>query len=163
MSAFTFPLWPEMLYFAYGSNMSRSLMAARCPQARAVGPAALDGFAFIVTADGYASVVPRPSAVVPGVLWRIGPRDLAALNAYEGVAQGLYRIRVLPVRCGRSLRSALVYVGRSAVPGRPRPGYMTMVLAAAREWGLAERHIEGLARWSPRWRGVRAAETGELA
>jgi cation transport regulator ChaC len=152
-----------MLHFAYGSNMSRPLMQARCPTAQPLAPAVLEGFAFIVTTDGYASVVPRPGGVVHGVVWRITPRDLAALNAYENVEQGLYRARTLPVRCGDRRRQALVYLARASAPGRPRPGYLAVVVAAAREWGLPQAYVEELARWSPsRWRGARALETGEL-
>jgi gamma-glutamylcyclotransferase (GGCT)/AIG2-like uncharacterized protein YtfP len=153
-----------MLHFAYGSNMSRALMGTRCPLAQALGPARLEGFDFIITTDGYASVVPRQGAVVHGVLWRIGPRDLAALNAYEGVEQGLYRAHRLRVRCNDRCRQALVYVARSSAPGRPRPGYMAVVVGAARAWGLPEPYVASLARWSPsRWRGARRVETGELA
>jgi gamma-glutamylcyclotransferase (GGCT)/AIG2-like uncharacterized protein YtfP len=138
-------------------------MGARCPQARPIGTAVLDGFAFIIMREGYASVVPRPGAAVHGVLWRIGPRELAALNAYEGVEHGLYRARMLPVRGDAGLHSALVYVGRSATPGRPRPGYMAHVLEPAREWGLPEFYLRELARWAPsRSQGARAVETGEL-
>ena len=86
------------LYFAYGSNMSRAPMRARCPSARDVGTATLAGHRLIVTSDGYASVVPEPGGTVHGLVWRLAPRDLAALNAYESLDTGLYRIATLPVR-----------------------------------------------------------------
>ena len=66
-------------YFAYGSNMSKTLMERRCRNAVAVGPARLEGWRFLVSLDGFASVVPAPGAVVHGVLWRISARELAAL------------------------------------------------------------------------------------
>ena len=50
------------LYFAYGANLSRAGMAARCPGARAVGPAALEGYAFFVGIDGWGSVRRAPGA-----------------------------------------------------------------------------------------------------
>ena len=87
-----------MLHFAYGSNMSRAPMRARCPSAREVGTATLAGHRLIITSDGYASVVPQPGGVVHGLLWRLAPRDVAALNAYESLDTGLYRIVTLPVR-----------------------------------------------------------------
>ena len=88
------------LHFAYGSNMSRALMQPRCPSARALGLAELMGYRFIISADGYASVLRAPGARVHGLLWRLGARDLAALNAYESLATGLYRAETLPVRIG---------------------------------------------------------------
>jgi gamma-glutamylcyclotransferase (GGCT)/AIG2-like uncharacterized protein YtfP len=152
------------LYFAYGSNMSRALMAPRCPSARELGVAWLDGHRFFVMRDGYASIEPAPGAIVHGVLWRLAPRDLAALNAYERLDQGLYRAATLPVRQGARRMAALVYIGGARAEGVPRPGYMELVLTAAGEAGLPDAYIAQLARWAPSgWRGTRARETGEVA
>lgn len=152
------------LHFAYGSNMSRPLMQRRCAGAKALGPAQLVGWRFVITTDGYASVVLAPGKVVHGVLWRVTPRDRAALNAYESLATGLYRRRMLPVTYEGRRVSALVYVGRAAPPGRPRPGYGAIVVKAARDWALPESYTLSLARLaSARWRGARAIETGESA
>src|SRR5262245_24809627 len=132
------------LYFAYGSNMSRALMRSHCPAAMAIGPADLDGHRFIITADGYASVVPRPGGVVHGVLWRLTARDLAALNAYESIPTGLYRIAKMSVQTADRRATALVYLARSGTPGRPKPDYLELVIEAAREWQLPEKYIAGL-------------------
>src|SRR5262245_19027213 len=150
------------LYFAYGSNMSRALMRRHCPAAREAGTAALAGYRFVITADGYASIVAASGETVHGVLWRLTPRDLAALNAYEGLGSGLYvRVRLPVVAAGRRA-IAMIYIGRTRAEGRPKPGYLDLVLAAAREWELPEDYRRSLARWSPtRWRGARAAESGE--
>jgi len=141
-----------MLHFAYGSNMDRALMLRRCPTAEAIGPARLDHWRFIVTRDGYASIVPAPGEVVHGVLWRLAPRDLAAVNAYESIDRGLYRRRVLMVRGGGCVQ-ALVYVAREVAreraAGRPKPGYQDLVVAAARAWNLPEDYVGKLARWAP--------------
>ena len=146
------------LHFAYGSNMSRALMRPRCPSAREVGVATLDGFRFIITADGYASVVRAPGERVHGLAWRLAPRDLAALNAYESLDQGLYRAVTLPVRIAAACAPALVYVGRSRVHGVPRPGYLELVLAAARELDLPADYRGALARWTaPRVKPARGA------
>src|SRR5262249_28329805 len=120
-----------MLHFAYGSNMDRDAMGRRCPGAVAIGVAALDGWRFIVTRDGYASVVPARGETVHGVLWRLGPCHLATLNAYESLDSGLYRRRILAVSRGGGRVQALVYVARGRCPGRPRPGYQDLVIAAA--------------------------------
>jgi gamma-glutamylcyclotransferase (GGCT)/AIG2-like uncharacterized protein YtfP len=152
------------LHFAYGSNMSRALMQPRCPSARALGVAELMGYRFIISADGYASVVRALGARVHGLLWRLGPRDLAALNAYESLATGLYRAETLAVRIGSRRVPALVYVGRSRIPGPPRPGYLELVLAAAEELALPAAYRRELARLMPG--GLRARRTpnaGEAA
>src|SRR5258708_30356338 len=78
-----------MLHFAYGSNMSRAQMGARCPGARALGTATLRHWRFLIGLAGHRSIMPRPGAVVHGVLWRLGPRQFAAINAYERIDSGL--------------------------------------------------------------------------
>jgi hypothetical protein len=151
------------LHFAYGSNMSRALMQARCPAACALGTATLAGWRFVVTPDGVGSIATQPGAIVRGVLWRLTPRDLAAINAYEGLDSGLYLRRLLPVRHRERRAAALVYIARRPGEGTPLPGYIGLVVDAAREWGLPEAYIRSLQRWAPsRWRGARFKNTGEV-
>ena len=151
------------LNFAYGSNMSRPDMRARCPGATALGTATLTGWRFVINPDGYGSIAPRPGGVVYGVLWELTARDLAALNAYENVTGGLYLRRILPVLHDGMREQALVYIARRQGEGTPRPGSIAIVAAAARDWGLPEPYIRSLMRWSPSaWAGARARDTGEV-
>ena len=151
------------LHFAYGSNMSRELMQARCTRAEAIGTATLSGWRFVINPEGFGSIAPHPGERVYGVLWRLSARDLAAVNAYESVDSGLYVRRQLSVRCGAMQATALVYIARRRGEGLPRPGYIPLVVDAAREWQLPEAYIHALARWAPsRWAGARAKDTGEV-
>ncbi len=109
------------LYFAYGSNMSRTWMRQLCPTAQALGTAVLADHRFVVMSDGYASLVPHAGACVHGVLWRIAPGDIAPLDRYEDVAGGLYDRCTLPVQHRAIGVTALIYVGRSHAPGRRGP------------------------------------------
>ena len=137
-----------MLHFAYGSNMSREPMRQRCPDAENLGRAVLRRHRFLIMASGYASVVPSPAGEVHGVLWRISPRDLTALDAYENIAGGLYSRSLLPVIHNSRSMTALVYIGAETREGTPRRGYMELVVQSARESGLPAEYIEGLARFS---------------
>jgi hypothetical protein len=151
------------LHFAYGSNMARAPMGRRCPTAQALGVATLADWRFVIMVEGYASVVPAPGALVHGVLWRLAPRDLAALNAYESLDSGLYGRSWLTVRRDGKAERAMVYLGRSRAQGRPRPGYVAGVVAAARDWRLPACYIAELARWAPSDdRLARAPDIGEL-
>jgi hypothetical protein len=148
------------LYFAYGSNMSRPLMRQHCPLSAPISNAVLDRHRFIVTADGYASIVASPVHKVHGVLWRLDARDVAALDVYEGLDVGLYRSGVRPVRHAGGIAKAMVYIGRNCLPGRPRLGYLEVVLDAANEWKLPRAYIAELARWAPGLDGLRARRSG---
>ena len=139
-------------------------MRRRCPDARALGPAVLEGYRFFVRLDGWGSVAPSRGACVHGVLWRLTPRCLAALHAYELLHKGLYCVRHLPVRVGSRRLSALVYVLCRRQPGRPKPGYLQAIAAAARDWRLPERYVRSLERWSPsRFTGTRLSDVGDAA
>jgi gamma-glutamylcyclotransferase (GGCT)/AIG2-like uncharacterized protein YtfP len=149
------------LYFAYGANMERHAMGQRCPGAVALGPARLLGWRYVI-ADGYGSIAPASGSSVHGVLWRLTPRDLAALNAFESLDSGLYRRAMLTVELGAKRRRALVYVGRRRGRRRPMPGYQERIIAAATEWRLPEGYVAELRRLAPAYRGARPAETGEI-
>ena len=152
------------LYFAYGSNMNRAAMGRRCPAARAIGPATLERYKFFVGIDGWGSVKPCAGERVHGVLWRLTPRDVAALHAYELLHKGLYDVRYLPVRSGAQRRTAMIYLLRRRSAGRPKPGYVEMIAAAARGWKLPEPYVKSVERWSTsRWTGARVIDAGELA
>jgi hypothetical protein len=138
-----------MLHFAYGSNMDRAIMRRHAPCASPLGVAALPNHRFVITADGYASVKRAPAQMVHGVLWRLTPRDRVTLDAWEGISSGQYGTAILPVhRAGRRF-PALVYLARSRPQGRPKAGYLELVVAAARAWHLPPGYIASLQQWQP--------------
>ncbi len=138
-----------MLHFAYGSNMHLGLMRKHAPNAEPVGIASLANYRFVITADGYASVEPTRMHMVHGVLWRLTPRDRVALDAWENIAGGLYGAKMLPVLSMRRRVAALAYLARPRDHGKPKSGYMELVLAAARAWNLPDDYIASLQRWLP--------------
>lgn len=151
------------LHFAYGANMSRAVMRKHAPEARPLGVATLADHRFVITADGYASVEPMRAQSVHGVLWRITPRDRATLDVWENVLGGLYRAGTLPVRHEGSLMPALIYFARPRGEGSPKPGYIELVVTAAREWDLPEAYVRSLQSWATvRPLGTAARKIGEF-
>jgi hypothetical protein len=138
------------LHFAYGSNMSRTVMRRHAPGAEPVGIATLTNYRFLITTHGHASVAPLQTGTVYGVLWRITSRDRVTLAAWENIAGGLYRAASLPVRQAGQRRLALVYLARAQREAAPQSGYMDVVIAAALEWQLPLPYIEQLRSWSLR-------------
>lgn len=138
-----------MLHFAYGSNMYRALMRKHAPAAAPLGAARLPDYRFVITADGYASVEPARAQSVHGVLWRLTPRDRITLDTWENIAGGLYRAEMLPVHADGRVHPALVYIARQRPHGRPKAGYMEIVIKAAREWNMPADYIASLREWLP--------------
>jgi cation transport regulator ChaC len=137
-----------MLHFAYGSNMDRAVMRRHAPSAIPIGIARLTDHRFIITADGYASVEQARASTVHGVLWKLTARDRATLDRWERAASGQYRAAMLAVQSAGRRVAALVYVGRRSA-GRPKAGYMELVIAAARAWDLPADYVAELRRWLP--------------
>jgi gamma-glutamylcyclotransferase (GGCT)/AIG2-like uncharacterized protein YtfP len=131
------------LYFAYGANMDVESMARRCPSSKPIGLARLPRHRWIISSDGYANVVRDPRREVTGLLWELALSDVPPLDRFEDVPR-LYRKVTQPVITGKGIRRALVYVGRAAETGRPRPGYLDAVVAAAVAAGLPAREIAAM-------------------
>ena len=136
-------------YFAYGANMHGIEMAERCPEAELIGAAVLKGYTFRIAKGGYGTVVAETGGVVHGVLWTISPDDERSLDDYEGVPQGLYqKMSVNVEQPDGSQVNAFAYHAADETPGKPNPGYLELVLAAAREQELPEDYVATLARWA---------------
>ena len=135
------------LYFAYGANMDVAAMRERCPRSTVLGLARLPRHRFIITTDGYASVIRDPRETVHGVLWDCALGDIRTLDKFEELASGLYIKINQPVVVAGGAKRALIYVGRSAQIGKPRPGYLETVIASARNWALPEAYLTGMNRF----------------
>jgi gamma-glutamylcyclotransferase (GGCT)/AIG2-like uncharacterized protein YtfP len=145
------------LYFAYGANMDRDAMALRCPRSRPLGTARLPRHRFIITREGYASVVRDPRLTVHGVIWDLAMSEVRALDKFEAVDRGLYTKITQAVITEAGPRRALVYVGVNAEPGSPKPGYLEAVLASAESWNLPVAYQQEIARY------MRAGASQKLA
>jgi hypothetical protein len=138
-----------ILHFAYGSNMHPAVMRRHAPAAEPLGIATLSDHRFVITGDGYASVERGAARTFPGVGGRVTPRDRVTLDGWENVAGKLYRAETIPVRHHSRLHNALIYLARPSGEGRPKAGYMELVVAAAQEWKFPAAYTADLERWLP--------------
>jgi hypothetical protein len=138
------------VYFAYGSNMDVNAMGRRCPRSKALGLARLERHRLAVMREGWLTAVRNPSSAVHGVLWDLALSDIAALDRYENLSQGLYVKLTQPVIAERGPKQAIVYFGANTGPGVARPAYLAEVLAAARSWPLPGEGLAALERLAQR-------------
>jgi hypothetical protein len=129
-------------YFAYGSNIVGRQMTHRCPAARLIGTARLEGWRFLIMNRGFATILPEPASHVLGLLWTLTPACETALDRYEGVHRGLYLKQEIAIEG----EAALVYVASDVEPGRPKPGYLEAIVAAAEERGFEPAYVAGQMR-----------------
>ena len=130
--------------------MHPRVMDARCSGARALGPARLDGWRFLITKRGTASIWPDKGREVHGVLWWCRLSHIEALDAYEGVGWRNYLRRRLFVTRDEGEAGAFVYTSSRHLPGVARSNYLlSAVIPGARHFGLPASYIEHLESWLP--------------
>lgn len=120
----------EIYYAAYGSNMVRSQMAARCPFSTEAGVGYADGQQLEFCK--YANITPKEDASTPVLLWKIDPKDWKALDQYEGYPN-LYRKETIEVDVEQGKKvKATVYVMNDEYrkPELPSQSYFFNVLEA---------------------------------
>ena len=126
--------------------MDAAEMQQRCPGAALKGIAVVPDHRLMITSDGYATIVPDPGRRVMGALWALTESDERALDLYEDIASGFYRRDFISVEAPDGVVRALVYVAASGRPGKPRPGYLELILSAARALGLPADYVAELER-----------------
>ncbi|HBA73188.1 MAG TPA: gamma-glutamylcyclotransferase [Geobacter sp.] len=130
-----------MLYFAYGSNLWRLQMAARCPEHLEIGTGRLDGWRWIITTRGYASIVKSEPDYVLGTVYELSEDDERNLDRFEGVARGLYLKEMLAVTVdGRGL-SCLVYIDLVVEEGKPKTEYIDRINNGIRDACLPDEYV----------------------
>jgi gamma-glutamylcyclotransferase len=151
----------EVLYFAYGSNLSTAQMLQRCPNSTPVGLGRLEGWKWFINQRGYANVArsssspempsPPEGDVVYGLLYLLPTQDEEALDRAEGVPyayqKGYEDVAWLSDHRGRALVGErlrpLVYIDvERTVPGLPRAEYVGRmergIADAVENWGMPE-------------------------
>jgi gamma-glutamylcyclotransferase len=146
-----------VLYFAYGSNMSRKQMLLRCPEHECLGIAVLPDHALCfprfsqIRNCGVAGIIESPGAEVWGVVYRLNALDFAALDKREGYdpakSPQVNRYNRQPVRVlmnGTAL-DCVTYFAR-AEPGQHIPSveYLSTIIAGAEENGLPVSYVATL-------------------
>jgi gamma-glutamylcyclotransferase (GGCT)/AIG2-like uncharacterized protein YtfP len=121
-------------YFAYGSNLNKTDMRTRCPDARPDAPAKLKGWR--LTFRGVADIEPAEGRTVHGALWWLSPDDIRGLDRYEG-APSNYRQRVVEVQTGEGRVTAMTYVmTHPDYLGLPSRWYLSRIETGFEEWSL---------------------------
>ena len=127
------------LYFAYGMNTNKDEMAYRCPGARALGAARLDGYR--LEFKSYATIVPSPKDSVEGVLWSITESDEWALDMLEGYPEFYQKISVA-VTQNDIKHIAMTYIMTPREQNHaPSDGYYSMVSEGYQQFGLRQRQL----------------------
>ena len=120
----------ETLYFAYGSNINLEQMEHRCPDAQLVGPVTLQNYELQFRGSGFATVAPRESSVVHGLMWKLPPTSEQTLDRYEGYPRHYTKETVTVKDAAGAEIPVMVYIMAEPYcrqPALPSPYYYRVI------------------------------------
>lgn len=132
-------------YLAYGSNLNVRQMRMRCPTARMIGTATLEGYRLMFKGSktgSYLTIEPEEGCTVPVGVWEVSARDELALDHYEGYPTFYYKKELeLPITGIRSgiirLRKVFVYImHEDRLLGVPSNMYMRICMEGYMDFGF---------------------------
>ena len=141
----------ELVYFAYGSNMSSKRLQRRVFSVVAIGTAILDGhaLAFHKVSDkdgsGKCDIVESKSEQVHGVLYRVRKVEKKVLDLVEGLGYGYSEKMVTVIDTTGTRLSAFTYFATIIDPNlNPFTWYLQHVIEGALEARLPQHYLEKL-------------------
>ena len=150
----------KKLYMAYGSNLNLGQMARRCPTAKVVGTAMLEGYQLLF--NGVATIVKRKGAVVPVGIWEIDERCEAALDRYEGYPTH-YTKQNIDVNIGGEKVEAMVYVMNQRMNfGMPSSLYYDIVSKGYDDFDLDKNVLLDAVKNTAQYIYTKASQTQEI-
>lgn len=129
------------LYIAFGSNLSKKQMRARCPTARALGKFMLTSAQLVFR--GVADLEFVKGAQTPCGLYSLNEADERALDRYEGVSTGAYfKSEQITLNYAGRKRKALIYLMNSDAIYPPSQEYVDRIRKGYKDFGLEEKYLE---------------------
>ena len=128
----------EIIYYAaYGSNLNKQQMYGRCPMAKPISKAVLNGWQLVFR--GVADIVPCSDAQVNLGIYSITPECETALDHYESYPN-LYIKKHIPIQLKRSQITSMFYVMKPGYGfGRPSKKYLRTIREGYESWKLPKK------------------------
>ncbi|MEI7610068.1 MAG: gamma-glutamylcyclotransferase family protein [Rhodospirillaceae bacterium] len=128
------------LLFAYASNLNRERMAERCSAAEILGLATLADHRLVFRHG--ADVEPHAGSTTLGVVWRLTPADMVALDHYEGFP-ALYRkdFRLVQLAGGEGLECLIYRMNRDGYAPPPED-YLAIIREGYHDFGLPDAALD---------------------
>lgn len=135
-------------YIAYGSNLNILQMRRRCPSARVIGTAELQGYELLFKGSrtgSYLTIEKKEGSTVPVAAWEVKTEDEEALDRYEGFPAFYYKaeltLSIKGIVSGKIRnRKCFVYIMHEDRPlGIPSDFYMDTCREGYQDFGFDEK------------------------
>ena len=132
-------------YAAYGSNLNAEQMRCRCPDAKVVGTAELDGWRLLFKGSMsgfYLTIEQEEGSRVPVAIWEVSEADEARLDRFEGVPRCYYKkelvLDIKGIKSGKTRRRRVfLYIMHEERPlGVPTRRYVMTCAQGYRNFGF---------------------------
>ena len=114
-------------YFAFGSNLSKEQMAARCPESSYFMSGKLANCVWFINDRGYANIKPSEGDFVLGEIFALSEKDIEHLDVYESVSEDMYHHESHTIQIQEGNCECLVYVDLNQVLGEPQFEYIKRI------------------------------------
>jgi gamma-glutamylcyclotransferase len=132
-----------MNYFAYGSNLNKKQMSARCPESKPKIGATLPNYKLIFAGysrslnGGTASIKPFKGQRVSGAVYEITEKDLKKLDTYEDYPSTYDHIKVTAWTDTGDPIEAVTYIKKIQSPEtKPSREYLALIMQGYRDWDI---------------------------
>lgn len=135
----------QRYYAAYGSNLNAEQMRSRCPDARVIGTAELDGWRLLFKesiSGFYLTIEQEESSRVPVAVWKVSETDEDRLDRFEGVPRCYYKkelvLGIKGIKSGKiRRRRVFLYIMHEERPlGLPTRRYVTTCAQGYHDFGF---------------------------
>lgn len=130
-------MFTDVKYLAYGSNLNKSQMALRCPDAKPEGWVLLPNYRLVF--KGVADIIPDEGACVPVGVWSITDKCEDSLDIYEGYPS-LYRKEFFQRNSDDQLM--MVYVMNRFSFGPPFKDYLKGIREGYEHFGIDQCYVD---------------------
>ncbi len=134
---------PAVIYFAYGSNMNRAQMRARCPESQVLGHGFVRDHVLVFAqwstsrASSVASILRSPGDRILGRVYSLSDADVKRLDRYEGYPHQYKKksVKVEMVRPNHRMNAMTYFIPRPFEESPPATAYFNIIAGAYAELG----------------------------
>ncbi len=131
----------KLIYFAYGANLDRNGMNARCPGNKPLCRAVLKDYRLVFR--NVADIEEAENQQVQGALYEITLEHLKSLDRFEGYPRLYTRKTVNVIReCGSQIKAIVYQMTDRQYSAPPFEGYLNIILYGCQQWQFPENQIQ---------------------